>query len=75
MQEIKSLYNLPTKNFIVLLLIINIIYNAFQFLNEEGSGNPLVWSLFNMVLSLGLLVLLCHQKEIMEKKYFYLNRV
>ena len=63
----KSKYNLPIKNMVALLLILNIIYNTFQFLNAEGSGNPLVWSLFNMILSLGLLVLLCHQKEIMKK--------
>ena len=67
MQE-KPKSNFSTKNFIVALLILNIIYNAFKFLNVEGSGHPLVWSLFNMILSLDLLVLLFHQKEIMEKK-------
>ena len=67
MQE-KPKSKFSTKNFIVALLILNIIYNAFKFLNVEGSGHPLAWSLFNMILSLGFLVLLFHQKEIMEKK-------
>jgi len=67
MQE-KHKSKFSTKNFIVALLILNIIYNAFKFLNVEGSGHPLAWSLFNMILSLGFLVLLFHQKEIMEKK-------
>ena len=67
MQE-KHKSKFSTKNFIVALLILNIIYNAFKFLNVEGSGHPLAWSLFNMILCLGLLVLLFHQKEIMEKK-------
>jgi len=67
MQE-KPKSNFSTKNFIVALLILKIIYNTIKFLNMEGSGHPLVWSLFNMILSLDLLVLLFHQKEIMEKK-------
>ena len=50
------------------------LYNAFKFLSAEGCGHPLVWSLFNMVLSLGLLVILCHQKEIMEKKIYLLKQ-
>ena len=60
--------NFSTKNFIVALLILNMKHNGLKFLNVEGSGHPLVWSLFNMILSLGFLVLLFHQKEIMEKK-------
>ena len=75
MKEIKSKYNLPTKKLCSSSSYYKYYISAIQFLNEEGSGNPLVWSLFNLVLDLGLLVLLCHQKEIMEKKYFYLNRV
>ena len=70
----ESNYDFPTKNFVAILLIINMIYNAFKFMNAEGCGHPLVWSLFNMVLSLGLLVLLCHQKEIMEKKIYLLKQ-
>ena len=50
MQE-KPKSKFSTKNFIVALLILNIIYNAFKFLNVEGSGHPLAWSLFNMILS------------------------
>ena len=50
MQE-KPKSNFSTKNFIVALLILNIIPNAFKFLNVEGSGHPVVWSLFNMILT------------------------
>ena len=60
----ESKNNLATKNFVVIILMINMVYNAFKFLSVEGCGHPLVWSLFNRVLSLGLLVILCHQKEI-----------
>ncbi len=69
MQE-ETKHNFPTKNFIVILLILNTIYNAFKFLNVEGSDHPLVLPLFNMILSLSLLVLIFHQKEIMGKKIF-----
>ena len=55
--------NFMTKNIMVVFLILNIIYNTFKFLNVEGSEHPLVWSLFNMTLSLGILVLLCHKKN------------
>ena len=50
MQE-ETKHNFPTKNFIVILLILNTIYNAFKFLNVEGSDHPLVLPLFNMILS------------------------
>lgn len=61
-------HNFKTKKIVIVFLILNILYNAFKFLNVEGSDHPLVWSLFNMILSLGILVLLCHKKEIMENK-------
>ena len=70
----ESKNNLATKNFVVIILMINMVYNAFKFLSAEGCGHPLVWSLFNMVLSLGLFVILCHQKEIMEKKIYLLKQ-
>ena len=63
--------NFMIKNIVVVFLILNIIYNTFKFLNVEGSEHPLVWSLFNMILSLGILVLLCHKKEIMENKEIF----
>ena len=55
--------NFMTKNIVVVFLILNIIYNAFKFLNFEGSEHPLVWSLFNMILSLGIFILLCLKKK------------
>ena len=55
--------NFSTKNFIVALLSLNIIHIAFKLLNVEGSGYTLVWSLFNIILSLGILVLLYSTKK------------
>ncbi len=42
------------------------IYNVFKFINTEGSEHPLVSSLFNMIIFIGILVIIFHRNEIDE---------
>ena len=44
--------------------------NAIKFLNEEGNAHPVVWALFNMVISLGLLIFNFHNEDLKENKIF-----
>ena len=41
-----------------------LIYNAFKFINTEGSEHPLVSSLFNMIIFIGILVFIFHRNDI-----------
>ena len=59
-----------TKKLWVLVLILNFAYNAIKFLNAEGNAHPVVWALFNMVISLGLLIFNFHNEDLKEKKIF-----
>ena len=49
-------WNVTTKKLLVLALILNFGYNAIKFLNAEGNAHPAILALFNMVISLGLLI-------------------
>ena len=53
MYEKEKKWNVTTKKLWVLVLILNFAYNAIKFLNAEGNAHPVVWALFNMVISLG----------------------
>ena len=55
-----------TNHKIIITLIIMFIYNAFKFINTEGSEHPLVSSLFNMIIFIGILVIIFHRNEIDE---------
>ena len=55
-----------TNHKIIITLIIMFIYNAFKFINDEGSEHPLVSSLFNMIIFIGILVIIFHRNEIDE---------
>ena len=48
--------------FIILSLIIIFILKCYQFLNAEGSEQPLLEALFDMIIILGALVLIYHKK-------------
>ena len=73
MQETcKESYNLPKIKFLVILLIINMIYNTSNFFDVERRDYNLVGSLFNFLLIIGLLNSLClnrnNEKKILFKK-------
>ena len=51
------------QNSIILLLVILFCYNGFIFISTQGSGHPLLISLFVMVIILATLIILYHKKE------------
>ena len=53
-------------NFIVILVIALFFYNFYNFINIQGSKHPLVASLFNMIISLAILIFLYLKNEIMK---------
>jgi len=53
-------------NFIVLLLIALFFYNGYNFINSQGNKHPLVASLFNMIISLAILIFIYPKNEIMK---------
>ena len=53
-------------NFIVILVIALFFYNGYNFINIQGSKHPLVASLFNMIISLAILIFLYLKNEIMK---------
>ena len=55
-----------TNHKIIITLIIMFIYNAFKFINDEGSEHPLVSSLFNMIIFIEIPVIIFHRNEIDE---------
>jgi len=61
--DIKKNFSI-SNNKIILTLILFFIYNAFKFINCQGSDHPLVSSLFNMIIFLGIIVFIFHGKEI-----------
>ena len=52
----------------VFVALIFFVYHAFRFINTEGNTHPLVDSIFNMALILGLIIILIHKKEFDEAK-------
>ena len=69
MHEEKKKWNVATKKLWVILLILNFAYNAIKFLNADGNAHPVVWTLFNMIISLGLLVFNYHA-DLKDNKLF-----
>ena len=57
-----------TSCFIILLLIIIFIIKCYSFLNTEGREHPLLGSLFDMIIILGVLVLIYHKNELLGEK-------
>ena len=51
------------QNSIILLLIILFCCNGFIFINTQGSGHPLLISLFMRIIILATLIILYHKKE------------
>ena len=58
------------KEIMILALILNFGYNAFKFFNVEGNVHPAILALFNMVISLGLLIFDFHNANLKENKIF-----
>lgn len=48
---------------LIALLILVFMYNAFNFINTEGNDHPLIYSLFNMIIILIILIFLFHRKR------------
>lgn len=69
MHEEKTKWNVATKKLWVIVLILNFAYNAIKFLNVDGNAHPVVWTLFNMIISLGLLVFNYHA-DLKDNKLF-----
>ena len=70
MYEKEKKWNVTTKKLWVLVLILNFAYNAIKFLNAEGNADPVVWALFNIVISLGFLIINFHNEDLKENKIF-----
>ena len=69
MKEILNMKK-QNKNLIIILIAILFLLNAFKFLGYEGSKNPILSTLFNMVLSLFIIIILFHNKDIFQKELF-----
>ena len=63
-------WNVTKKKLWVLVLILNFGYNAIKFLNAEGNAHPVILALFNMIISLGLLIFNFHNADLKENKIF-----
>ena len=59
MKEIKK----QQKNLIILVGIL-FLYNTFKFLGFEGSKNPILYTLFNVVIFLFIIILLINIKDL-----------
>lgn len=59
---------LSIKNAWRIIIIFIFVFHAFKFINLEGNDYPILWTLFYMLISLGIFVFLHHKKEIMENK-------
>ena len=57
-----------TSLLVVFVALIFFVYHAFRFINTAGNTHPLVDSIFNMALILGLIIILIHKKEFDEAK-------
>ena len=70
-------------NFIITLLIGLFIFNGYKFIATQGSENPLVSTLFNMIIFMAILIFIYHKNEIIRgqkngqtylEKYFFKKR-
>ena len=55
-------------NFIITLLIGLFIFNGYNFIATPGSENPLVSTLFNMLIFMAILIFIYHKNEIIKKQ-------
>ena len=53
-------------NFIITLLIGLFIFNGYNFIATPGSENPLVSTLFNMIIFMAILIFIYHKNEIIR---------
>ena len=56
-------------NFIITLLIGLFIFNGYEFIVTQGSENPLVSTLFNMIIFMAILIFIFNKNEIIRKTY------
>ena len=66
--EDKKRKNNTMVKMVVLIAEILFLHQAFKFINTEGNTHPLLSSLFNMILFLGLIMFLVHRQELEEGK-------
>ena len=57
-----------TSLLVIFVALLFFFYNAFRFANTAGNTHPIVDSLFNMALILGLIIILIHKKDFDEAK-------
>ena len=62
--------NRKSKKIWIFFIIFYFVYNAIRFINSEGNEYPIFWTLFNMIICLGIFMLIQHKQEIMENKKF-----
>ena len=53
---------------VIFLALLLFCFQAFKFIKEEGNTHPIVSSLFNMTVILGLIIVVIHQKEFEKGK-------
>ena len=53
-------------NFIIILLIGLFILNWYKFIATQESENPLVSTLFNMIIFMAILIFIYHKNEIIR---------
>ena len=51
-----------------IIIIFIFVFENFNFISFEGNDYPILWTLFYMLISLGIFVFLHHKKEIIESK-------
>ena len=56
------------KNIFVFLLIILFLFNGYNFINTDGSHNPLVACLFNVIIFLAIIIFIYHKSEFIKGK-------
>ena len=57
------------------IIILIFVFQAFKFMNLEGNIYPILWTLFYMIVSLGVFVFLHHKKEIIENKILIFKQI
>ena len=60
--------NYRKKNLFVFLLIILFLFNGYNFINTDGSHNPLVACLFNMIIFSATTIFIYHKSEFIKGK-------
>ena len=55
------------KRCFVIVSYIFFAFNAWKFLNNPGEDVPILSILFNMIIYLGLIIFIIHQRELTDK--------